>query len=83
MKRLRLSLTIRIVLLLANLWLSQESLAAETPLGKRGQASFLVGLKSVQGTGLPISTQVPCAKAPNTGPRSSRTFPMNEARTPQ
>jgi hypothetical protein len=44
------------VVLLAKLWLCQTALAADAPPGKQGEAGFLVRLKPVQGTGVPILT---------------------------
>ena len=56
MKLSRLPLNAWALLLLVNLWRYQTALAADAPPGKQGEAGFLVSLKPVQGTGVPIST---------------------------
>ena len=56
MKLIRLPLNPCTAVLLANLWLCQTALAADALPGKQGEAGFLVSLKPVQGTGVPIST---------------------------
>ena len=56
MKLTRLPLNPCTAVLLANLWLCQTALTADAPPGKQGEAGFLVRLKPVQGTGVPILT---------------------------